>query len=196
MKDTYKAGYSGSDSMREKAAKMLGMVEKGSLKVKESKSAVGKEKERPYKMGGAVEKSPPYTGAGRAVGKSMGSNREESNAERTHAPMKGEPSPGLGKKKGGEVKKAMGGKVTRLNIEKMSEVPKKCGGVTKRAMGGRVGGDVNGSGERMPADAMQEYPKKKGGEAKMAMGGVGKVRKGEATKSGMPAPQKRKGYEY
>lgn len=206
----YKAGYEGQDSMREKAAKMMGMVEKGSLKSKASKSAVGAEKPRPYKAGGSVQKTPPYKGAGKSVGVSKGSNAELSMAERTKAPMRGTPSNGPKAtfkntppyKAGGSVKKkASGGQVAACKLEKP---------VVAKKVGGRVGGDVNGPGVRMPSNAMQEFPGKpisrkprlnieamsEVPRKKMAAGGAGKIRKGEMTASGKPIAQKKKGYEY
>ena len=111
----YKAGFDGKDSMREKAAKMMGMVKETSLKPKMSKSAVGAEKPRPYKTGGSVQKSPPYKGTGSSVGVSKGPNAELSIASRDRAPMRGEPSKGPKKttkdtppyKAGGMVKKKL-----------------------------------------------------------------------------------------
>jgi hypothetical protein len=192
----YKAGYEGQDSMREKAAKMMGMVEKGSLKPKMSKSAVGAEKPRPYKEGGSVQKSPPYKGAGKSVGVSKGPNAEMSLASRDKAPMRGEPSKGPKAtakntppyKAGGAVKKKASGGCMKATS---AVAP------VKKASGGRVGGDVNGPGAPMAAGAMQQYPKKAGGAVKkMAAGGAGKIRKNEMTASGKPIAQKKKGYEY
>ena len=182
----YKAGYEGEDSMRSKAAKMMGGVERESLKVKASKSAADNDKPRPYKKGGSV-------------GVSTGSNAELSRSSRDSYPMPKKAAPARDFKKGGMAAK----KKVSSALENGTKHSKPVAGKRLVEKDGFAGGEkarnvfakamAGGGSARLNIEKMSEVPKKKGGAVKcMAMGGVGKIRKDEMTPAGKIVKQAKK----
>lgn len=168
---SYKAGFDGPDAMRSKAEKMFKKTLNEGLSSKPSKSAVSKEKPRPYKKGGSV--SDP--------------NAELSRESRDHYPMpkKTAPSRDFKKggasakkksdcyKKGGEVEGPMSG-LSAMGTDRIAR--KKGGSVAHERKEMKLVHEL----ERMHKDSFKEPVKK------MAMGGAGKIRKNEMTESGKP----------